>query len=171
MKKFKSVILILLITSMFFLLTGCGDTGSGEKIGSIVKVAQQGLFVKTWECQIIRGGLNNGGGVVGQAFDFTVEDPKLVERVQVYLNNQQEVKIRYRMEAITWLRSESRGYFLVSIEPLGAVTQVNPNKLEVIPTPTPELRPVVKVESSSETDAIREQNKLLMKLLEQMSKK
>lgn len=105
------------------LLTGCWDTGNGEKIGSIIRLQRTGVFCKTWEGEIIRGGLNSGSGVVGTAFHFTVEDNNLAQQVQKAMEAQQEVKISYRSELITFCRSDNQGdYFLTNIEPLGAVS-------------------------------------------------
>lgn len=104
------------------LMTGCWDKGSGEKIGSITRIQKTGVFYQTWEAEIIRGGLNSGSGVVGNAFHFTVESEELAEKVKQAMLAQQEVKITYREEALTWCRSDSNDYFLVKIEPLNTVS-------------------------------------------------
>ncbi len=60
--KFLTVLLVLISLSG---LSGCGfstSPGSGDKIGQIVKISKQGLIVKTWEAQLIRGGMNGGSG-------------------------------------------------------------------------------------------------------------
>lgn len=110
-----------LVVSMLGLsLTACKDMGNGEKVGQIVKLSKYGFFCKTYEAQIIRGGLNNGSGASGLAFDFTIEDEKLVPAVQAALDSQTEVKIHYNTEAATACRSESGDHFLQSIVPLHA---------------------------------------------------
>jgi len=110
----------LLVLAAFF--AGCGvntHPGDGEKIGQIVKVSKEGVFVDTWEAQLIRGGLTGGSGAFGTVpFDFTIEDKALVKKVQELMQNQKEVIIKYRVEGIySRFRSGSSGYFLVSIEP------------------------------------------------------
>src|SRR3954464_191807 len=98
--------------------------GDGEKVGQIVKLSRVGMSSKTWEGEIVRGGFSGGGGVNGQAFDFTVEDDSLAARVRSFMEAQQEVRIRYRSEGIYSVsRSESGGHFLVSTEPTHAVTK------------------------------------------------
>ena len=125
----------LIVLPIILALAACGDTGSGEKIGSVVKISQEGLFCKTWEMQIIRGGLSNGSGAQGQAYDITIEDPKLVEDVKKYMETQQEIKVKYRTEFATLCRSESaHNAFIVGIEPLGHEAD---RPLQVTPTATP----------------------------------
>lgn len=98
-------------------LTSCKDTGSGEKIGMVTKLAQQGVFCKTWEGEIVRGGMNGGTGVNGSSFHFTVTDESLVKKVQQAMEGQHEVKISYRTEWITFCSSDSReNAFLTNIE-------------------------------------------------------
>lgn len=88
-------------------LSGCLVTREGDKVGTVTKLAQQGIFVKTWEGQIIRGGLNGGNGGFGAVFNFTVEKPEVLAQLQLAMDKGQEVKIHYHKEAVTWLRSES----------------------------------------------------------------
>lgn len=122
MKKIFSCLLVSLVT-MF--LTGCWDIGGGEKIGSITRLNRQGVFVKTWEAEIIRGGLSSGSGVMGQAFHFTIEDDNLAKEVEKAMNSKQEMKITYKSELFTWFRSDSNDVFLTKIEPLLRVVSIN----------------------------------------------
>ena len=99
-------------------LAGCRDTGSGEKIGMVTKLAQQGVFCKTWEGEIVRGGMNGGTGVNGSSYHFTIpDDEALVKKVKSAMESQQEVKISYRTEWATFCRSDSpSNAFLTNIE-------------------------------------------------------
>ena len=102
--------------------TGCSTNespGTGEKIGQIVKLSKQGLLCKTWEGQIIRGGMSGGSGAFGTVpFDFTIESDEMAQKATEYMQNQTEVLINYRMELVYALcRSDSSGHFVTSIEP------------------------------------------------------
>lgn len=133
MKKIISAILLTLP----LLFSGCWEVSSGEKIGQITAIAEQGAFVKTWEAQIVRGGMNNGSGVTGQVTHFTIENnPALVESLTKAMNEGKEVKITFHKEMISFLRSESDDIFAETmeiIEPEGmkiqesnsTITQVN----------------------------------------------
>lgn len=118
----KTLKLTLLALLPLFLLSGCWDMGGGEKIGSVTRLQRTGVFCKTWEGEIIRGGLNSGSGVVGNAFHFTVEDDALAQQVQKAMEAQQEVKISYRVEGVTLCRSDSNSHFLTKIEHIGTVS-------------------------------------------------
>lgn len=106
---------------MLAALTGCGanlNNGNGEKVGQVVKITKHGLFWKTWEAEMIRGGMSNGSGAFGTTpFDFTIEDDATAERVRLLMESQTEIVLHYRTEGIYWLkRSDSEGQFLNSIE-------------------------------------------------------
>ena len=118
-----------------FLLGGCWNMGGGEKIGSITRLQRTGVFCKTWEGEIIRGGLNSGSGVVGNAFHFTVEDDELAQQAQKAMETQQEVKITYKKEGFSFCRSDSDNYFLAKIEPLDVVSRP-PTQVDTIPLST-----------------------------------
>lgn len=116
--KTSTIVAALLIAC---LATACGlnTPAEGEKIGTIVRVQRSGVLTKTWEGQLIRGGMNNGSGVMGIApFHFTIEDPKLLTAVQAAMEHQTEVLVTYRDEGIySFSRSDSGGTFLLSIRP------------------------------------------------------
>lgn len=139
--KVRSVFTCLIAVSLTFLLGGCWDMGGGEKIGSITRLQRTGAFCKTWEGEIIRGGLNSGSGVVGNAFHFTVEDDALALQVQKAMEAQQEVKISYREEMNSFCRSDSHNYFLTKIEPLNVVSVPPTQTKEVTITPTVQAKP------------------------------
>lgn len=120
MKKLSLLFFVLVVIGLAF--TGCAvntSPGTGSKIGQVVKISKQGMLSKTWEAQLIRGGLNGGSGSFGATpFDFTIENEKQAEQVQEYMNKQTEVVITYRMEGIyAATRSDSSGHFLETIRP------------------------------------------------------
>lgn len=90
-----------------FILSSCKITSQGEKIGIIVKCAQEGFFFSTYECEIIRGGMNSASGTLGQSFHFTVEDKSLIPQFEKALNDQKEVRLYYHKEFISVLRTET----------------------------------------------------------------
>jgi hypothetical protein len=110
----KNLIMLACLT-----LTACYQTQEGDKVGTVTKLAKQGVIIGTWEGQIIRGGLAGGSGGFGQSFEFTVEKPEVLAQLQSAMNAQQEVKIHYHKEAITLWRSESGDYFVDSVQVLG----------------------------------------------------
>src|SRR4029077_18527596 len=79
------------------LLSGCGRlTGRGEKVGTIIKVSQEGFFFKTWEVEIIRGGMNGGsGGFSTKPLHVTVMNEDLLPEVRRAFDEQKEVVVTY----------------------------------------------------------------------------
>ena len=116
------VIAIVAIISLFSLPVNV-RSGTGEKIGQIVKVSKEGFFCKTWEAQLIRGGMNDGSGSFGTVpFDFTIENGGMAKIVTDAMRNQTEVVITYETEGMYWFcRSGSGGRFLKSIKPASSV--------------------------------------------------
>ncbi len=69
---------------------------SGVKRGVVVKLAEEGIFVKTQEAELIRGGLTNGSGVAGgEVFTFTVSDPEVLQQIRQALDTGEEIEIKY----------------------------------------------------------------------------
>lgn len=112
MKLTKSIAMALMVAS----LSGCLETGTGEKIGMITKIAKQGALCPTWEAEIVRGGFSGGNGVNGQAFHFTVGDEETANKIRAAMESQKEVKITYRTELASICRSDSGSTFMTSVE-------------------------------------------------------
>ena len=108
----KTIIALCALT----LLSGCYEISTGEKNGVITKLAQSGVFCKTWEMEIVRGGLTSGSGVVGAPFDVTIENPDLVKIAKQAIDTGAEIRIHYSREMVSFCRSDSDSTFLTSIE-------------------------------------------------------
>jgi hypothetical protein len=112
MKYIFSIILALGLVGCHF------DTpGEGQKKGQIVKLEKVGFICKTWEGELIRGGFSDGGGTIGGAFHFTLEDKSLLPLALECLEKQTEVMITYETEFMTapW-RSETGTKFITGIK-------------------------------------------------------
>jgi hypothetical protein len=115
----------LRIASLLLLVgaASCGvnnQPGDGEKIGQVVRLSKVGVMCKTWEGQLIRGGMSGGSGTIGMVpFDFTIESDAMAKDLEKYMREQTEVSITYNTEFIYGLcRSDSQGHFLTSVRPL-----------------------------------------------------
>jgi len=121
-KRWRMVIIsglaLLFIVST---LTECNRTpGTGQKVGQIVKVSKEGFLFKTYEAQLIRGGLTDGSGTVGTVpFDFTIRDKNLVKKAEQYMESQMEVIIVYKVSYLYLItNSENHGIYLLDIQPV-----------------------------------------------------
>ncbi len=114
------IAIIVILASLVGSFAGCNrSSGTGEKIGQVVKLSKEGFIRKTWEGQLIRGGMNGGSGAFGTVpFNFTVGSEELAKTVQKFMREQTEVIITYRIGGLySPLSSGSDGHFLISIEP------------------------------------------------------
>jgi hypothetical protein len=89
----KKAILLLLVIAV----SGCNRlTGNGEKVGTIIKLSQEGYWVKTWEGEMVRGGMNSGTGAFStKPLHFTVDDQSLLPKVRQAFDEQKEVVVTY----------------------------------------------------------------------------
>lgn len=103
-------------------LSGCGwNTGNGEKVGTVIKIAQQGMWHKTWEAEIVRGGMVNGsGGFSTTPLHLTISDGDTgnLQRLQDAFDKQYEVKVKYVTYMFAPWASDTENHFAVSVEPL-----------------------------------------------------
>jgi hypothetical protein len=84
---------ILIPVLLVIVLAGCNRmTGRGEKVGTVIKLSQEGYFFKTWEGEMVRGGMNNGSGAFStKPLHFTIDNPDLLPLVQKAFEEQKEV--------------------------------------------------------------------------------
>lgn len=117
------------------MLSGCGDYSDGDRVGTIQKFSRKGLISKTWEGEMMLGGLkrhtstsmDSGGNthsstnMVANIWEFTVEDPALVEKVKAMMDAGEQVRATYRQEYLgSPFRTETGvlgPYFLIAVEP------------------------------------------------------
>lgn len=107
MKK-KQLLTATLTMILTLLLIGCSGFSNGERVGTIVKIAKEGGIFKTYEAELIRGGLNGGTGVIGKPFDFTIIDTTLLPVAYQALQENKEVKITYHSDYLAPLSSGNK---------------------------------------------------------------
>lgn len=112
----------LCLVGLVALLGASCTTASGEKIGTITKLSQEGPICPTWEGQIIRGGISGGTGAFGAPFDFTIPENRyqgsgesLVAQVRKYMDEGKEVKLYYT-SYFPFLCSSNSGHYVYRVE-------------------------------------------------------
>jgi hypothetical protein len=88
--------IVLLIASV-----GCSDNYSnGSRVGTITKFSRRGFWCKSWEGEIVSGGLrrNSEGGSEANVFRFSVEDDKtnILSIIGAAVDSGKRVKLDYR---------------------------------------------------------------------------
>lgn len=116
---------------LLVLLVGCGrgiNSGKGQKIGQIVKIAEHGMICTTWEGEIIRGGFNGGSGVNGTVLDFTILDRGLYERLKTAMEQQQEIELFYDKASLTGPCTSETSVFATDFRVLSAPNRIDAGK-------------------------------------------
>ncbi len=150
------------------MLTGCWDMGRGEKIGAITRLQKTGIICQTWEGISQRGGINNGSGVVGGEFHFTIENDELAKKVQQAMENQQEVKLSYQKEGFTFCRSDSDNIFLTGIEAVNGVSTPPEQSKEISITPKAASQNDVTIEILKQNQQMLANQEALLEELKKM---
>lgn len=117
---------------LVLIVSGCSfntNPGTGEKVGQIVRVKEEGILCKTWEAELIRGGLTDGSGTIGAApFTFTVPDDERAVALSQHMRNRTEIIIRYRTAFIYWWCSTgSGGDYLEAVDLAPASARPSPS--------------------------------------------
>lgn len=109
---------LLLLACAALLLQGCWETSKGTKVGIIVKCASEGILSKTYECELVRGGVSDGSGTLGKSFHFTAEHSEMFSVLDDALNNQRQVRIKYHTElmAAPWRTETENAAFVDAVE-------------------------------------------------------
>lgn len=95
-------VLILLLPTLVG-CTGCGEGYSeGERTGVITKISRKGLIWKSWEGEILIGGISpgQGGTMIPRVGNFSVVDEAVVKKLQDAATSGKSVTVQYRQWAI-----------------------------------------------------------------------
>ncbi len=95
------VICALLVFAVRGCVTGCGaDYSNGERTGTVTKFSKKGVWLKSWEGELIMNGILQGsqGAFVANVFQFSVreEDTTTIKAIQKALESGQRVSLVYR---------------------------------------------------------------------------
>ncbi len=116
----------LLFLSFIPCCNGCNYAGSkyefstGYRDCEVQKFSLTGLVFKTWEGEAVINRLrfdpNQTGG--NEVFQFSVQDPTVVEQIQA-LAPDEKVRLHYRHMLTTWEPNGYTSYFITRVEKLG----------------------------------------------------
>ena len=99
-----------------------GTYSDGYRIGSIIKISKKGYVFKTYEGQLnlefFPGSGPNTQGVTQNIWDFSVNDKKVSDAIEIAVNNNSRVKLYYdeKYYRLPW-RGETK-YIVNKVEEL-----------------------------------------------------
>lgn len=97
------------------------EYSDGYRDGTIQKMSKKGVVWKTYEGEMILGGLDfqndgSGGGTLNrQSFHFTVSDKKIIDEIEA-LPTGKKIRLHYRQGMTQWVPNGDTTYFVTSIE-------------------------------------------------------
>ena len=105
------------ILAVALLAVACGhgiDYSDGDRVGTVTKFSFKGLICKTWEGEMVLGGLrSDGDNMVANIWAFTVDEPRFVKPIQEAMLSGKRVKITYHQGALSGpCTASSDGYFV-----------------------------------------------------------
>lgn len=110
MRNIPNFLLIALLgLVMAFTLTACGKGYSeGTRVGHITKLSRKGVAIKSWEGEMVMGGVRRDaeGNVGANIFAFTVPD-NLVKDVKAAMDTGLPVELEYTQYIISPPEMES----------------------------------------------------------------
>lgn len=120
-------LLLLLLPMVLFM--GCSANYSdGSRAGVIRKFSKKGVFMKSWEGELLLGGVVNSGGkdsqLVNETWEFSV-DPKashgedinkVVADIQAAMKSGKRVELYYNQNTLPWVIRFDSSYCIYKVE-------------------------------------------------------
>jgi Prokaryotic N-terminal methylation motif len=100
-----TVVVILMIALAIILSAFVGNSSEGTRTGVITKFSRKGLISKTYEGELLMGGMRVVGAgpettLSSNIWAFTVDDskPQVIEQIQKAMENSSPVLIKYNQQ-------------------------------------------------------------------------
>lgn len=112
-------IVFILIGIIFGSASGCNvNVSDGFRVGTISKFTNKGIFKKSWEGELIMGGVINKGesGTVANLWRFSTLDKKIADEINQAASSGKKVKITYHQTFIRNPFVRDTTYLVKSVE-------------------------------------------------------
>jgi len=110
--------------AMCLMLVACGENYSnGERRGTVVKLSEKGLIYKSWEGELLIGGVKQrsdgkgGSNAVLNVLAFNVQDREVLKQIEGALESGEEVKVKYKQWFLSPITIESN-YVITGVQVL-----------------------------------------------------
>ena len=97
------------------------DYSDGSRVGTITKFSKKGIAFKTWEGELVMGGMRShtdtdgNSSVVANVFVFSVTDESVVPKVQQLLDNGHRAKLVYHQILFHNPTSQQTSYAITDV--------------------------------------------------------
>jgi len=147
MRKWIFLVVFLLIVGGVLYYITFGYYSDGTRVGSLVKLSRKGYVFKTYEGQLMVGGMSDGTGTFNSTtWDFSVDDDNrsVVEALEYSQKTGQRVSLHYEEKFFQLPWNGDTKYFVIAVELIPV--QVIPRP--VIPTPVTPESPAIPVDTT-----------------------
>lgn len=99
-------------------MTGCSVIYSdGERAGTVVKFSHKGFTCKTWEGELLIGGMkSNGNNMEVNTFKFTVKDSNIIPQIKAALASGAHVTLQYDQVVMNLPCQGDSDYFIKGVK-------------------------------------------------------
>jgi prepilin-type N-terminal cleavage/methylation domain-containing protein len=129
MKRAFTLIELLIVLAILFLLVGAVaglgggcSRSEGSRAGIITKFSHKGNFVKSWEGELVLGGMRSGaeaGQVQANVWAFSVTDEALVPKIKEALRSGVRVELEYKQSFARNPLKRDTTYVITKVTPVG----------------------------------------------------
>ncbi len=100
-KKISIIIAVILLIAGFVTVINGVYKGysNGYRVGSIIKFSEKGIAVRSWEGEMVLGGVKSG--MVANTWKFTVIDTNVIKQIKEAHRSDSRITLKY----IEWLQS------------------------------------------------------------------
>lgn len=143
MRKWTFLVIFLLIVGGILYYITFGYYSDGTRVGSLVKLSRKGYVFKTYEGQLMVGGMSDGTGTFNSTtWDFSVDDSNksVVEALERSQKTGQRVSLHYEEKFFQLPWNGDTKYFVVSVELIPV--QIIPRPIPSPITPAPQVAPI-----------------------------
>jgi hypothetical protein len=128
--KWSTISAIVLAVLLALVLVGANllfkmTYSSGNRVGTVVKFSERGVFFKTWEGDVaisshgftnVPKGRGNPGAMRADMWQFSVTDESIVEKIDEAQTSNHEVKLHYRERFFTLPWKGDTAYIVDNVE-------------------------------------------------------
>lgn len=117
--------IICVLASVFLGASGGCTKSDGSRVGIITKFSHKGLICKSWEGELVMGGMRTMSGADGKTalaanvFEFSVLDEDLVKQIQALMESGHRARLTYSQTFFHNPVKRDTSYCIVEVKDLG----------------------------------------------------
>ncbi|MCU0341430.1 MAG: hypothetical protein MUE30_16245 [Spirosomaceae bacterium] len=143
MRKWIFLLVLLLIVGGFLYYATFGYYSDGTRVGSLVKLSRKGYIFKTYEGELLVGGMSEGTGTLNSTnwlFSVDGDNESVVNALNESQRTGQRVALHYEEKFFQLPWNGDTQYFVTSVELIPVARPVVPTMVVPAPQPVPPVQ-------------------------------